>query len=267
MRTDPAEDPVAAAHRRLDVFGRFWAERDGTEPPAALAALAAPAGEPAELPGSRSPWSVPVGIRPGQVVLVVVLGVATVLFALWWTARSAPQSVPLADTSPAAAPVAGASPPATVGTTSSPSPSPTGAVVVVDVAGKVRRPQVITLPAGSRVIDAIRKAGGARRGIDLSGINLARVLVDGEQVLVGGSGRRPPAAASSGGAATSGGVVNLNSASAAQLEELPGVGPVTAQKIVAWREANGAFTSAEDLLEIDGIGPKTLADLAPAVTW
>jgi competence protein ComEA len=140
--------------------------------------------------------------------------------------------------------------------------------VTVDVAGKVRRPGVTTLPAGSRVVDAIDKAGGARRQVDLTGLNLARVLVDGEQVLVG-RGVTPgglAGTASSAAPATDGALVNLNTATSEQLDTLPGVGPVTAQKILDWRTAHGAFASVDELLEVDGIGEKTLADLAPHVT-
>jgi competence protein ComEA len=140
--------------------------------------------------------------------------------------------------------------------------------VTVDVAGKVRRPGVATLPAGSRVVDALRKAGGARAGVDVSSLNLARVLVDGEQILVG---RAVPGGGIAAGASTAapdpgGSLVNLNTATEAQLDTLPGVGPVTAQKILEWRSAHGAFSAVDELLEVDGIGEKTLADLAPHVT-
>jgi competence protein ComEA len=147
-------------------------------------------------------------------------------------------------------------------------PPSSPAVVVVDVAGKVRHPGVTTLPAGSRVVDAIRRAGGARRGVDLSGLNLARVLVDGEQILVGTSPAPGVAAsaASTATAGTAGPLVNINTATLEGLETLPGVGPVTAQKILDWRTAHGAFTSVDELLEVDGIGEKTLAQLAPHVT-
>jgi competence protein ComEA len=155
-----------------------------------------------------------------------------------------------------------------------PTPTPSaaggasGGSVTVDVAGKVRHPGVATLPAGSRVVDALRKAGGARSGVDLSALNLARVLVDGEQILVG---RGAPGGGIAAGASTaapdpSGSLVNLNTATAEQLDTLPGVGPVTAQKILEWRSAHGVFSSVDELLEVDGIGEKTLADLAPHVT-
>jgi competence protein ComEA len=145
------------------------------------------------------------------------------------------------------------------------------AVVVVDVAGKVRRPGIVTLPLGSRVHDALEAAGGPRRGVDLTSLNLARVLVDGEQLLVGvdpPGGVAAPAAsapgASDGGA--SGPMVNVNTANQAELEELPGIGPVTAGSILQWRADNGPFTSVDELLEVSGIGDATLAKIAPFVT-
>jgi competence protein ComEA len=154
-------------------------------------------------------------------------------------------------------------------TTATPSPS-SAASVTVDVAGKVRRPGVTSLPAGSRVVDAIRRAGGARPGVDLSALNLARVLVDGEQILVGRAAAVAPGTAPTTGAAPgavgSPALVNLNTATTEQLETLPGVGPVTAQKILDWRTRHGAFSSVEELMEIDGIGEKTFAELAPRVT-
>ncbi|HEX2894375.1 MAG TPA: helix-hairpin-helix domain-containing protein [Marmoricola sp.] len=144
-----------------------------------------------------------------------------------------------------------------------------GGSVVVDVAGKVRRPGVATLPAGSRVVDAIRQAGGARPGVDLSSLNLARVLVDGEQILVGEAPAPGVAASASsqpGTASADGALVDINTATLEQLDGLPGVGPVTAQKILDWRSAHGAFTAIDELLEVDGIGEKTLADMAPRLT-
>ncbi len=137
------------------------------------------------------------------------------------------------------------------------------ATVTVDVAGKVRRPGIAVLGLGARVIDAIEAAGGARRGVDLSGLNLARVLVDGEQVLVGGPA--PPTPSGAVGSQT-GALVNLNTADQVTLETLPGVGPVTAAAIMAWRTDNGPFTAVEELVEVDGIGEATLARLAPLVT-
>lgn len=143
------------------------------------------------------------------------------------------------------------------------------AVVVVDVAGKVRRPGIATLPLGSRVVDALEAAGGVRRGVDLTTLNLARLLVDGEQLVVGlppPAGVAAPAASSPVGPGGVGQMVNINTADQAQLEELPGVGPVTAQAILQWRTDHGPFTSVDELLEVSGIGDATLAELAPHVT-
>ena len=134
------------------------------------------------------------------------------------------------------------------------------------MAGKVRRPGIAVLPVGSRVVDALEAAGGARRGVDLTGLNLARPLVDGEQVLVGVAPAPGVAGTLTSPAPEGTSLVNLNSADLAALDTLPGVGPVTAEAIVSWREDNGGFTSVEELLEVDGIGEATLEDLAPLVT-
>jgi len=134
------------------------------------------------------------------------------------------------------------------------------------VAGKVRRPGIVVLDLGARVVDALEAAGGARRGVDLSSVNLARVLVDGEQLLVG----LPPVGGVAGAAVPTAGsdgpLVNLNTATQTELETLPDVGPVTAEAILAWRSEHGGFTAVEELLEVDGIGDATLATIAPHVT-
>jgi competence protein ComEA len=195
---------------------------------------------------------------PQHVTVLVALSAVVLVVVAWVriSESSAAMPVPRAHTSQ---PIATASPGGLAGATESASPGS----VVVDVAGKVRRPGVITLPAGSRVIDAIRRAGGARGSADLTSLNLARVLVDGEQVLVGG----PVAAAAGTGTAAAapadGGQISLNQATLEQLETLPGVGPVTAQKILDYRTAHGPFGSVDDLLDVDGIGQKTLDRLAP----
>ncbi|MFE7547714.1 helix-hairpin-helix domain-containing protein [Streptomyces gardneri] len=139
--------------------------------------------------------------------------------------------------------------------------------MVVDVGGKVRRPGVLTLPGGSRVADALRAAGGAEPGADLTGINRARVLMDGEQVLVGlpgvpvaGSG--PGAGAGAGGP---GAPLSLNAATVEQLDTLPGVGPVLARHIVDHRAEQGGFRSVAELREVNGIGERRFADLEPLV--
>jgi len=168
--------------------------------------------------------------------------------------------------------------------------------VTVHVVGQVKRPGVFTMPAGSRVADVVAKAG-VRKGADLAAINLARPLVDGEQIHVprpgevlagaagGGAGAGSgPAGSGAGGAGASGsggsgagvgaagsasggaGRVNLNTASAAELEELPGVGPVLAQRIIDWRTEHGRFASVDELGEVSGIGEKIFAALQPKVT-
>lgn len=131
--------------------------------------------------------------------------------------------------------------------------------VVIHVAGAVVRPGIVTLPVGSRVFEALKAAGGVRRGTDVTGLNLARVLVDGEQILVG----KKTATAGPGQGTAS--VVSLNQATEADLDALPGIGPVTAKSIVAWRQQHGSFTKVDELQEIDGIGPKTFAKLKPLV--
>ena len=180
------------------------------------------------------------------------------------------------------------------------SPTPAAdAEIVVSVVGMVARSGLVTLPPGSRVADALDRAGGVLDGGDRDGLNLARKVEDGEQILVGvapgpegpagprsailgpGSdapnptGGGAPSAAGAGGSTGSGasggsggepGLVNLNTADVAALDELPGVGPVTAGAILSWRTANGPFANVDQLAEVDGIGPATLAKLRPLVT-
>jgi competence protein ComEA len=148
-----------------------------------------------------------------------------------------------------------------------PSPSPIK-VVLVDVAGKVRRPGVVRLPIGSRVADALKAAGGVLPGVDIGLLNLARQLADGEQVVVGRnavSGGPPAADGAAGIGSPTGGPVDLNAATVADLDVLPGVGPVLAQRIVDWREAHGPFTSVDQLREVSGIGDRRFTDLKPRV--
>lgn len=145
--------------------------------------------------------------------------------------------------------------------------------VTVHVVGEVRRPGVVTLPAGSRVSTALDEAGGETGEADLTGVNLARPLVDGEQVHVPRPGETPPAAAAPPGAPAAPGApageagapVNLNTADLTTLESLPGVGPVLAQRILDWRTEHGRFTAVEELGEVSGIGDKIYAQLEPKV--
>ena len=132
-------------------------------------------------------------------------------------------------------------------------------LLVVDVAGAVRRPGLYRLRQGARVADAVARAGGLTRHADRTLINLAALLADGEQVLVSAQGGGAPAAAAGGGAPSA--PVHLNSAGAEELDTLPGVGPVTAEKIVAYRAQHGPFTSLDGLDAIPGIGPARIESL------
>jgi competence protein ComEA len=136
-------------------------------------------------------------------------------------------------------------------------------VLVVHVVGAVRRPGLYRLPGGSRVNDAVERAGGATRKANLEGINLAAPLADGLQVVVSSKipGSQPTAAASGSTGGASQGPLDLNSATLEQLEALPGVGPVTAQKILDYRQQHGAFTSVSQLDAVPGIGPAHMAQL------
>ncbi|MRK02411.1 ComEA family DNA-binding protein [Aeromicrobium sp. S22] len=227
----------------------------------------------AELP---PPEEEPARVRPRVEVphvraLAAVAVAASVLLA-WWLLSGRPESsgpvAPLAFSSSASP-----GPPGSAGTAGpsgaqgSATPAP-AAEVVVDVAGKVRRPGIVTVPRGSRVYQAIEAAGGVRGEVDTTSLNLARELTDGEQILVGlepvdlGAAGVAPG---TGGTAATGAKVNLNTATAEQLDTLPGVGPVTAQAILGWREENGRFSSVDDLLDVKGIGEATLAELRDLV--
>jgi competence protein ComEA len=131
--------------------------------------------------------------------------------------------------------------------------------VVVDVEGAVRRPGLVRLASGARVADAVARAGGTTRRADRSGVNFAAPVSDGQQVLVPVRGATPGSAAPAVGATA--GPLSLSTATAEQLDALPGVGPVTAQKILAYRSQHGAFHDVAELDAIPGIGPARLADL------
>jgi competence protein ComEA len=137
--------------------------------------------------------------------------------------------------------------------------------VYVDVVGAVRRPGLYRVRSGARVADAVAHAGGPTRKADLQLVNLAALVADGEQVVVPrrGAGGLPAAGGAPGSAST--GPVHLNSATLEQLDALPGVGPVTAQKIIDYRAQHGGFGSVDDLDAVPGIGPARLADLRPLV--
>ncbi|MCX4677336.1 ComEA family DNA-binding protein [Streptomyces sp. NBC_01433] len=218
------------------------------------------------------------GLEPKTLaaLAVVLVGAAVLAAVHFWSVRPqsvrAPEPVRAGEAAPAAArepaprPGSPAAPPGP-SAGQPPAADPAGQIVV-DVSGKVRMPGIRRLPAGSRVADALRAAGGVREGTDITGINRARVLMDGEQVVVG------PVAVPSGSGTTGGGgpaagppstPVSLNTATVDQLETLPGVGPVLAQHIVDYRAEHGGYRSVDELREVNGIGDRRFADLQPLV--
>ncbi len=215
---------------------------------------------------------VPVGLRAATVspsgralAGLVVLVLAGLLLAGWfvWAARPSTQTAPV---------VAHSRPETSVHPIGSASPSHVRELVV-HVAGAVRRPGLVRLPPGSRVSDAVTAAGGPARGAELESVNLARLLVDGEQLLVLKKGEAPAAAGPAPAGAPTGAAgggpaavpLDLNTATMAQLEELTGVGPVLAQRIIDWRTEHGRFGSVDELAEVSGIGERTLEELRPQV--
>lgn len=242
--------------------------------------------------GERLRWD------PGRrgAAAVAVLALLAILATVWQVARSRPQPVSIQTSGLGSAvatvsggpdgltsgspPVAAASHPVAPSSAAAPPRSPTG-FLVVDVAGKVRHPGVYRLPLGSRVVDAVRAAGGPRRAVDTSSVNLAAPVSDGEQVVVGArlaaagpgapGGAIPvggviPAGGSGSTAAPDGAPVDLNTATLEQLETLPGVGPVLGQNILDWREAHGRFTTVDQLRDVNGIGDVRFGQLQPLVT-
>lgn len=210
----------------------------------------------------------------GAVVVLGLLGLGTAVVVSLLTPGGAVSVVApgSADPSPAAGVDGSAADPDAV-------VPPSEAAVIVHVLGAVARPGIVEVNVGDRVIDAIAAAGGTTDAADVARINLARELVDGEQLYVPAVGEEPPAGAGPGngpggagaGAAGAGGsgaagLVNLNTADAAALETLPGVGPALATRILAWRDENGPFRAVDELLAVAGIGEKTLAGFRDLVT-
>jgi competence protein ComEA len=189
---------------------------------------------------------------PRQLALCVCALVAVLVLGGWYVSRGGPPDAPAA--APAAIAVQGGG-----------DGGAGGAAVVVHVAGAVRAPGVYRMRSGARVDDAVRRAGGALPRADLTQVNLAAKVEDGRQIVVP---RRVTAAAPAGGAAATpqpGVPLNLNTATLEQLDELPGVGPATAQKIIDYREEHGGFGSVEELGQVPGIGDVRLASLRDQV--
>ena len=190
------------------------------------------------------------GLTRREALLLTMAGLAVLGGGGLWYARSLPQPVRIR--APTPAPTISAAP----------------SIVLVHVAGWVRSPGVYELHEGDRVVDAIQAAGGARRGADLGALNLAAVLVDAQHVLVPKTGEGQPAAgtAPTTGSAASQQLINVNTATPTELEELPGIGPVLAEAIVSYREEHGPFTSVDQLEDVSGIGPVTLGEIRDLVT-
>ena len=214
----------------------------------------------------------------GLLVLLVGVGVVLGIRVAWARSAATPRAIATAAHSAPGGLVARTVPAAfaTTGAPGSPSAA-AGAVLMVHVVGQVRRPGVVRLAGGARVLDAVAAAGGAKPSADLSGLNLARVVADGEQIVVPrpgqivagapgpqgvGGGSTSPGAA---GGSTAGALVDLNTADASALDSLPGVGPVLSQRILDWRTAHGRFSSVDELGEVSGIGDKLLAQIGPKV--
>ncbi|MDA0634945.1 ComEA family DNA-binding protein [Nonomuraea sp. MCN248] len=194
--------------------------------------------------------------RPGLRALLA-LGAVAVLVAGFFLWRSRPVPEPLPAPTPVSGPVSSSM------SGSGHDPAPSAAVttkVTVHVAGKVHEPGVYPLPTGSRVQDAITAAGGVRRGASLDTLNLARRLVDGEQIMVG-----LPAAAPGPAGAPDAAVLDLNAATQDQLEQLPGVGEVLASRIIDFRTTHGGFTSVDQLRDVSGIGTRRFDEIKPKV--
>jgi competence protein ComEA len=202
-------------------------------------------------------------------VVVIVLLLAAVGF---WYTRSLPRPIDIAtDAAPMA--VASSAPSASVAVAPSASTSASpSTTLIVDVTGWVRKPGVFAFEPGDRVIDAVERAGGARDNADLTLLNLAAPLVDGQQILVPKEGAEVPGTVpgttpgTTGVPGATGGLVNINTADEATLETLNGVGPVLAASIIAYRTEHGPFTSIDQLDEVSGIGPATMEDLRSQVT-
>ncbi|MFL6074388.1 MAG: helix-hairpin-helix domain-containing protein [Mycobacteriales bacterium] len=237
---DPAEVIVVRCEHRESTV-------DDTQP--GLLARLAPA-------GLRAPRLLPTR-RAAVAAALVALGVVLLVAGFAWhdrprvTAIPAPRPAAVSDTGGSAARASRAA-----------------TVVVVAVTGKVTHPGVFSLPAGARVADAVQAAGGLLPDADPGSVNLARRLNDGEQVAVGGAvpAGAPGPPGGPAGSATPGTLVNLNTATVEQLDTLPGVGPVLAQRIVDYRTRHGGFRSIDDLRQVDGVGDARFKQLKPRVT-
>jgi competence protein ComEA len=244
-RLDTHSRTEIARQRLVALAASFERDRPGSVGPPS------PAPDQPRSHAAETSWQFPAGRLKAVVAVVVAAGV----LLSWWLLSARPRT----------------SEPEAVRLTAQThrESSASANSLVIDVEGKVKRPGIVTLPRGSRVHHAIARAGGLVEGADTSALNLARILVDGEQVIVGGAAEGSTAGTSAGAAApppAGGGRVSLNSATLEQLDTLPGVGPVTAQAIIDYRTSHGGFQRVEDLLDVKGIGEATLSDLKDQVS-
>ncbi|PSO52948.1 MAG: competence protein ComEA [Actinobacteria bacterium QS_5_72_10] len=205
--------------------------------------------------------------RAEAVALAVLLtGTVAGLGLVWWLARPAASPQGFGDVAAGGA-VGGAHGPSTGDGTTAATPGSVaaGASVVVHVTGEVAEPGVVEVAAGSRVSDAIEAAGGAASNADLSRVNLAREVTDGEQIVV--AHVDDPDQSEGGRATGPDGRVDVNRADAEALQRVPGIGPVTAQRLIAYREDHGPITAEQQLLDVPGVGPKTLDQLVDHLRW
>jgi len=215
----------------------------------------------------QAPESLSVRLRrltAQHVKVLSALALAAVILATWMVMRARSVSIeePIETPTWPEPPIQASTPPP---------------VWMVHVMGAVAHPGVVTVPQNARVMDAIQAAGGFSADADPADLNLAAVLVDGCQIVIGtsdqpkgevhqGTGQAGSTTGLPGGSVTGSPTINLNQATEAELDTLPGVGPVTAKAILAWRDKNGGFTSVAQLQEVDGIGPKTFAQIEPYVS-
>ncbi|MGY1746496.1 ComEA family DNA-binding protein [Blastococcus sp. SYSU D00695] len=254
--TDPTDDLPAPAPARVPVDGPRPAEpEDRDQPEASL---------PPRMGRHRAPGpAVRVAPTRGNVRALLVTAVAGAVLLVGWTWLDRPRAEPVEDRPAAAVPSAPAAASPSVGPAADTAPT-----VTVSVVGRVARPGLVVLPEGSRVADAVAAAGGLLPDTDPATVNLAAVVSDGQQIAVGVPGAPAPGAApgAAPAPAASGGRTSLNTATAAELDALPGIGPVLAQRIVDHRARNGPFTAIEQLEDVPGIGPATYDELVDLVT-
>lgn len=190
-----------------------------------------------------------VRLGAGAVIVLLIAGLAVAVVVSLLGSAGTTSTIAVPSSAPATTPVDGS-----------------GAVVYVHILGAVVSPGVYQLREGDRVIDAVASAGGFTPTADPRGVNLARFVVDGEQILVPELGAVVPAAPDSGAGGQETGKVNLNTATSDELEELPRVGPELASRIIAWRDENGPFAAVDELMNVTGIGEKTFDALKDLVS-